>query len=178
VILSQLQLQDLVSQNVVVNPRRQVAVELVSIGLHLDSQFLIYDEHPPEAFTPPLSLRTKTVSYGPGETHILPPMGKVLGCSEERVAMPLNVMAFIQTKGSLARGFLMVHMCDGQVDPGYCGKVTFEIVNHSDFYYKLAPGMPIAQMFFMELSSPVPTGYCGRYQESGTATAMRSPKAG
>ena len=177
-ILSQEQLQELVSHGVVVNPRRQVSVDFVSIQLHLDSQFLIYDEHPAEAFTPPVGLRTKALALRADETHLLPPMGKVLGCSEERIEMPLNVMAFIQTKGSLARGFLMVHMCDGQVDPGYRGKVTFEIVNLSDFYYKLAPGMPIAQMFFMELSSPVPEGYHGRYQESGTATGMRSPSPG
>lgn len=99
-------------------------------------------------------------------------MGKVLVCSEEILNMPLDIMGFVQTKGSLARGFLTVHMCDGQIDPGYRGKITLELFNFSDFYYKLVPGMAIAQLFLIELASSVIEGYNGRYQNSDTPTSM------
>jgi dCTP deaminase len=140
------------------------------------AQFLVYDEYPEEPFTPPRQLKTKTISLAPDEPYLLRPGDRVLGCSEERVEMPLELMGFIQTKGSLARGFLMAHMCDGQIDPGYRGKVTFEIINHSEFFYRLVPGMPFSQLFFFMLSSPHPTGYKGRYQESGAPTPMYSDR--
>jgi dCTP deaminase len=86
-------------------------------------------------------------------------------------------MGFIQTKGSLARGFLMAHMCDGQVDPGFRGKITFELANLSDFTYQLRVGMPIAQLFVARLTTPLRSGYKGRYQASVGPTAMRLPNA-
>ncbi|WP_428981187.1 dCTP deaminase domain-containing protein [Marinomonas rhodophyticola] len=44
--------------------------------------------------------------------------------------MPNNKFGLVQTKGSIARGFISVHMSDGQVDPGYKGKVTLEARKH------------------------------------------------
>ncbi len=90
--------------------------------------------------------------------------------------MPLDVMGFIQTKGSLARGFVMAHLCDGQIDPGYHGKITLELVNLGPVAYRLSPGMPIAQLFFMKLTSPVESGYQGRYQGATGPTSMKARK--
>jgi dCTP deaminase len=67
----------------------------------------------------------------------------------------------------------MAHPCDGQIDPGYNGKITFEIVNLSDIYYYLEPGMPFASLFLHKLSSPVKQPYSGRYQGSFSPTPMR-----
>lgn len=172
-ILTCNELSKLAEQGVVVNIHKRTVVDLISIGLHLDDHFMTYVEYPREPFTPPVTLKTKTHRVGKSGEYILPPMGKVLACSEERVNMPLDVMGFIQTKGSIARGFLTVHVCDGQIDPGYQGNITFEIVNLSDFYYKLVPGMPVAQLFFYKLASPVPKGYNGRYQNAGMPTGMQ-----
>lgn len=84
-------------------------------------------------------------------------------------------MGFIQTKGSLARGFLFAHACDGQIDPGYSGKVTFEIMNFSEFYYRLVPEIPFATMFVHKIDPALtpPNGYHGRYQNSSEPTPMR-----
>ncbi|MDP2871992.1 MAG: dCTP deaminase, partial [Bacillota bacterium] len=177
IVLTCNELESLVRQGVVRNPRTgQVVVDLVSIGLHLDNQFLAYEPRTEESpVTPPQELPTRLTIVSSGDTYILPPGGKILACSEEVVAIPNDLMAFIQTKGSLARGFLTVHMCDAQIEPGYQGKITLEIVNFSDFSYELAPGMPIAQLFFVALLARMPTGYCGRYQGAMGPTAMRSP---
>lgn len=129
---------------------------------------------------PPFELETKMENVASNSDFVLPPGGRVLSCSEEYLNMPLDCMGFIQTKGSIARGFLMAHPCDGQIDPGYSGKVTFEIMNLSDFYYRLIPGMPFASLFLMTLSTPLSAdqAYSGRYQNSGSPTPMRSPQTG
>lgn len=176
-ILTHIEIDDLVKRKVITSQvNTNIVIDIVSVSLHLDDRFMKYEEHPVDPFTPPVGLKTDTKSVGKLGEYILPPMGKVLACSEERVNMPLDLMGFIQTKGSLARGFLLTHLCDGQIDPGYQGKITFEIVNLSDFYYKLVPGMPIAQLFFYKLASTVQKGYEGRYQNAGIPTCMQPPK--
>lgn len=173
-ILANEELKTLVNSGVVARPDQdQVVVDLVSIGLHLSDTFVVYEPYQGEPLTPPTNMDTCTKRICANDAYILVPMGKVLACSQEIIRMPLDLMGFVQTKGSLARGFLMAHLCDGQIDPGYAGRITLEIVNLSDFNYRLEPGMPIAQLFFYALSSPVGSGYSGRYQNSEEPTAMR-----
>lgn len=177
-ILSRLELEQFVQEQKINNSRRSIEIDLVSICLHLDNQFCHYTEYPSESIIPPCELKTKTDTISSDDYFVLPPGGKVLSCSEESLNMPLDIMGFIQTKGSIARGFLMAHPCDGQIDPGYSGKVTFEVINLSDFYYRLVPGMPFASLFLMRLTSPLPAehAYNGRYQNSGAPTPMRNPQ--
>jgi len=75
------------------------------------------------------------------------PKGAVLGCSSEEVNFPMGYFGLLQTKGSLARMFISVCCCDGQVEGGFRGKITFEIVNHSNFTVVLRPLQPVAQLF-------------------------------
>ena len=147
-----------------------VEVDYASITLHLGGEFLSYrgDSTP---FVPPQE-RPTVRQVG---QIVLPPNGKILGCTEEIVHMPTDMVGFVQTKGSLARGFLIVHLCDGQIDPGYRGAITLELVNLGDFYFILEPGMPIAQLFVHQLDESLSgqDGYSGRYQDSHSPTPMR-----
>ncbi|MEM9457355.1 MAG: dCTP deaminase [Myxococcota bacterium] len=151
---------------------RESSIEPVSVELHLDNQITRYKLNGPVGpFQPPNrpdALKSVTTD---GEPYVVPPNGRILGCSQEYIRMPCDVMGFVQTKGSLARGFLMLQLCDGQIDPGYQGKVTFEIVNLSEFYYSLVPGMAVARLFILELSEEVEP-YKGRYQNASKPTAM------
>lgn len=150
-------------------PGRVVVVDVASVTLHLGDEFVYYINVDPQPFVPPQIRPTESrrgpVVLGPGE--------KVLACTEETVDVPNDLMGFVQTKGSMARGFLIVHLCDGQVDPGYRGRITLELVNLGDFTFRLEPGMPIAQLFVHQLDEPVPAGYDGRYQEADGPTPMR-----
>jgi dCTP deaminase len=169
-ILAKESLTKLVSENFISNKsKEEIKIDPTSISLHLDDQFTIYVEHPDKPVVPPTKLRTSTTSHPDG--YVIAPMGRVLACSDEYVNMPNTLMGFIQTKGSIARGFLTVHLCDGQIDPGYRGKITFEIVNFSDMYYLLKPGMAIAQLFVYKLTEPTEE-YSGRYQSSSCPTSM------
>jgi dCTP deaminase len=167
-------LNDGVIQNLLTNI---VKVEAVSVMLHLDNQFSVYEEIPEQPFLPPKEIRSKTITVSRDSFYVLPPHGQVIACTQETIKMPMDLMGFIQTRGSLARGFLMAHVCDGQIEPGYNGKITLEIVNLSNFYYKLVPGMEFCSLFFYKLDQKLNQTYAynGRYQGSTNPTLMRDP---
>lgn len=89
--------------------------------------------------------------------------------------MPDDLIGLVQTKSSIARGFLLIHMGAGLVDPGYEGTITLEIVNLSEFYYALRPGIAVARLVLMRLKSAV-NPYSGVYQGAGSPMGMRDPK--
>jgi dCTP deaminase len=151
---------------------RSVVVEPTSVGLHLGSKFLRY-RPVNESVALPSELATENVAARQDGSVDFPPGTCVLGCTLEHIRMPLGLMGFIQTKGTIARGFVVVHLCDGQVDPGFEGCITLELVNLSNINYILRPGIPIAQLFVHRLSEEAKRGYSGRYQSSYGPTAMR-----
>jgi dCTP deaminase len=174
-VLTKPSLEKLCKNGVIINNVGEVKVESISVMLHLDNQFLTYKSSPKEPFVPPIYLDSSIQEIPNYGHYILPPKGKVIACSQEIIEMPLDLMGFIQTRGSLARGFLMAHVCDGQIEPGYKGKITLEICNLSDFYYKLESGMEFCSLFFYNLDAPLnpEDAYNGRYQNSTGPTPMR-----
>lgn len=149
-----------------------VVVDPTSVGLHLGTKFLRY-KHSSGSVPLPCLLETEQVVENEHGTIDFPPGECLLACSLERIRMPLDCMGFIQTKGTIARGFVTVHLCDGQIDPGFEGCITLELVNLSNVRYILKPGISIAQLFVHQLSEAVKRGYSGRYQFSYEPTAMR-----
>lgn len=98
-----------------------------------------------------------------------------LACSRETIRMPLGYMGFLQTKGSLARLMCAVHMNDSQIEPGFCGRITFEIANHAPFPLGLRVGSPVAQLFLFNCSDRNTERYSGRYANSDIPTLF-TPK--
>jgi dCTP deaminase len=149
-----------------------VVEEEWSLGLHLSDQFIEYHPIPPQHVVPPSQLPTRPVSLDSNGDLILRPGAAVLGCTRETIRVPLEVMGWISTKGSLARGFLTIHSCDGQIDPGFSGKITLELVNHGPLTFALRPGMAIANLYLWELKTPVHQGYRGRFLGADGPTPM------
>ena len=106
---------------------------------------------------------------------VLSPRQAVLACSKEFVKMPKGYMGLLQTKGSLARLFISVHCSDGQVEPGFEGRVTFEICNMGNATVKILNGAPIAQMFNFKTSSNK-VAYNGKYCHSQKPTISYQDK--
>ena len=106
---------------------------------------------------------------------VLSPRQAVLACSKEFVKMPKGYMGLLQTKGSLARLFISVHCSDGQVEPGFEGRVTFEICNMGNATVKILNGAPIAQMFIFKTSSNK-VAYNGKYCHSQKPTISYQDK--
>lgn len=89
----------------------------------------------------------------------LRPDQAILGCTTEIVRCPLDLSARIEGKSSLGRLFLAVHITAGVIDAGFKGQITLEIVNHGPWNIVLYPGMPIAQLSYWTLTSPVEIPY-------------------
>jgi dCTP deaminase len=111
----------------------------------------------------------------PDTGFLLRPHACVLACSRELVSMPLGYIGFVQTKGSLARLFVTVQCCDAQVDPGYSGKITFEIVNLGPMTIEISAGQAVAQLFIAKTTTRNVRPYNGRYQNAKGPTAFRKP---
>lgn len=101
--------------------------------------------------------------------YILNPGDSILACSSEKIKMPAGYIGFLQTKGSLARLYVTVHCCDGQVEPGFEGSVTFEICNLGQLKVRLLPECSVAQLFIYKTSSDKER-YSGKYNQSEEPT--------
>ncbi|GJQ61129.1 MAG: hypothetical protein SCALA702_01820 [Melioribacteraceae bacterium] len=94
----------------------------------------------------------------------LEPNSGILACSIDKFSIPLGYIGFIQTKGSLARWFVTAHHSDGQVEPGFNGKITLEIFNHSKNTMELKYKAKVAQLFIYKCSTNnVDYSYKGKY---------------
>lgn len=97
---------------------------------------------------------------------VLEPGCRILACSVDHFRMPTNYFGLVQTKGSLARLFVSATCNDGQVEPGFNGKITLEVMNHSAYTVNLPVGSNIAQLFVFRCTMIAQNPYCGRYQDA------------
>lgn len=101
----------------------------------------------------------------------LKPGSNILSCSLDIYKIPKNCFGLVQTKGSLARLFVQITCNDGQVEPGFEGYITLEIVNLSPFEIEIPSGSEVGQLYLMKCSTTSETGYAGRYKNA----AMNGP---
>lgn len=104
---------------------------------------------------------------------IIPPHSSLLACSNEIIKMPLGYFGLLQTKGSLARMLISLHFSDGQVDPGFKGAVTFEIMNASDFNIKIRKRELVGNLYIFKASTNNTQPYNGRYANSENPTFFK-----
>lgn len=101
---------------------------------------------------------------------VLEPGECVLACSSHKINMPLGYLGFVQTKGTLARLFVAAHCADAQIEPGFSGKVTLELMNQSPFKVSIPVGSNIAQIYVLRCSTDNSKPYSGKYQSSDIPT--------
>lgn len=104
---------------------------------------------------------------------IIHPKEAVLASSKEVINMPAGYMGFLQTTGSLARLFVSIHFCDGQVDPGFSGNITFEIFNASDYNICIRKNIPVGNMYIFKASTKNHSLYDGKYQGAKGPTIQK-----
>lgn len=108
-------------------------------------------------------IKTKEIE---GNGLILYPHKAVLACSAETVRMPAGYFGLLQTKGSLARMFVSLHFSDGQIDPGYEGKVTFELFNAGEYPVRLLKHQLVGNLYILKASTDTHKLYDGRYSKA------------
>ena len=121
---------------------------------------------------------TELVETADSEPFILHPGEFVLGSTLERITLPDDLVARLEGKSSLGRLGLLIHSTAGFVDPGWNGRLTLELANILNLPITLYAGMPVAQISFMQLSTPAdrPYGsarYGSRYQGQAGPTPSR-----
>lgn len=132
--------------------------------------------------------KDKTIRYGSGSKKIselyeevdgsndddgvivLSPGEQVLACSQEVYSIPNNLFGLVQTKGTLARMFVQATCCDGQIEPGFIGKITLEIVNLSNFIVEIPKLSNVAQLYLFNCSMSSTKKYEGKYSGSDKPT--------
>lgn len=106
------------------------------------------------------------------EKFMLHPGEFALGCTLEYVNIPQDLTGSLQGRSSWARMGLMVHSTAGFVDAGYSGILTLELTNVGRLPIPLYPGLRIAQLSFLQTTSPSIIPYTGRYKQSSNLKGL------
>lgn len=123
------------------------------------SASIVYGSHPaPSTFF----LEPKEIQ----QNLVLKSGEQVITCSKHRYKIPLDYFGLVQTKGTLARLFVQVTCNDGQVEPGFDGYVTLEIVNMSPWTIEIPAVSDIAQLYLVKCSTSASELYHGRYMDA------------
>jgi dCTP deaminase len=162
-------LKSLIEQHKIVENSK--AFDTFSISLCLNNQIVTYKV--PEGsiliYGDDIDRSYIEQSKIPQDGIVLNPKDCFLACSDEKVSIPKGYIGIIQTKGSLARLFVSISCCDGQIESGFTGKITFEICNFGNFPVKLLPHSNVAQLFIFKTSSKEPI-YTGKYNNQTLPT--------
>ena len=118
-----------------------------------------------------------------GGHFVLHPGEFVLGSTFERVALPDDLVGRLEGKSSLGRVGLIIHSTAGYVDPGFEGQITLELSNVATVPILLYPGMRVAQISFLTMTTPAARPYASpgldsHYQGQRGPTESRLRVAG
>ena len=150
-----------------VQPFRPECVEPASLDLHLSDELMV--PHPAHNLTcvdmdePRSVMREISISEG---GFVLHPGEFALGCTEEMVTLPDNIVGKIVGKSSLERFGLACNLSAGWIDPGFRGRLTFGMVNMLRVPIVLRAGKKCCQVVFAYTNTSATNSYDGHYQDS------------
>lgn len=153
--------EQMAAGRIVVVPCDLADVQPSSIDLHLSSRFQVFRNARYPYIDPSVDQHglMDMVEATVGEPFVLHPGEFVLGATLERVTLPDDIVARLEGKSSLGRLGLLIHSTAGYVDPGWDGTLTLELSNVANLPIVLTPGMPIGQISFMRMTTPVDRPY-------------------
>ncbi|MCD6014625.1 MAG: deoxycytidine triphosphate deaminase [Solirubrobacterales bacterium] len=146
---------------IVFDPFDPSLVQPSSVDMRVDRKFRVFHNarHPFIDVRQPMEDLTELVEVSGDEPFILHPGEFVLGQTLERVTLPDDVVARLEGKSSLGRLGLLIHSTAGFVDAGFEGNLTLELSNVANLPITIYHGMPIGQISFMRMDSPVESPY-------------------
>jgi dCTP deaminase len=132
-----------------------------SVDMRVDRKFRVFHNarYPFIDVRQPMEDLTELVEVQGDEPFILHPGEFVLGQTLERVRLPDDLVGRLEGKSSLGRLGLLIHSTAGFVDSGWEGNLTLELSNVANLPITVYYGMPIGQISFMRMDSPVETPY-------------------
>jgi len=159
-----------------------------SVDLRLGAQLRVplkgpytFDLTQPD-FSAFLARNSQAVLIEENHPYLLEPNRFVLGITLERIVLPLDAPASIQTnsclaariegKSSRARTGLLVHFTAPTVHPGWDGPLALEMINLGPVPFVLKLRMPIAQLIIEEVKGipgANPSQFQGQASPAGSA---------
>jgi dCTP deaminase len=165
---------------VVIDPYDPALIQPSSIDVRVDRRFRVFQNsrYPYIDVRQAMEDLTELVQVDGDEPFILHPGEFVLGQTLERVTLPNDLVARLEGKSSLGRLGLLIHSTAGFVDSGFSGNLTLELSNVANLPITIYHGMPIGQISFMRMDSPVERPYGSgetgsKYQGQGEPTPSR-----
>jgi dCTP deaminase len=153
--------KEIEAKRIEIDPFDASMVQPSSVDVRVDRQFRVFHNarYPFIDVRQPMEELTELVSVGDDEPFILHPGEFVLGQTLERVRLPNDIVARLEGKSSLGRLGLLIHSTAGFVDAGFEGNLTLELSNVANLPITIYHGMPIGQISFMRMDSPVEQPY-------------------
>lgn len=165
--------EQLAAGRLVIEPFDDRLVQPSSVDVRVSGQFRVFHNNrlPYIDVRKPAEDLTEMVEVAADEPFILHPGEFVLGSTVERIAIPDDLVARLEGKSSLGRLGLLIHSTAGYIDPGWDGTITLELSNVSRLPISIYPGMPIGQISFLQMTTPVDAPYRGKYRGQAGPTA-------
>jgi dCTP deaminase len=136
-------------------------VQPSSVDIRLDRYFRVFRNHTHRVIDVKENQEdlTELIEIGQDDCFILHPGEFVLGSTEERITVGVDLVARIEGKSSLGRLGLLIHSTAGFIDPGFDGHVTLELANVANLPITLYPGMRVGQVSFLQMTTPADHPY-------------------
>ncbi|MCB0873181.1 MAG: dCTP deaminase [Thermoleophilia bacterium] len=165
--------EQIAAGRLVVDPFDDALIQPSSIDVRVDAGFRVFQNsrQPYIDVRNPSPDLTDLVTASPDEPFILHPGEFVLGSTLERIGIPDDLVGRLEGKSSLGRLGLLIHSTAGYIDPGWDGQITLELSNVARLPITIYPGMPIGQISFLTLTTPVDAPYRGKYHGQVGPTA-------
>jgi dCTP deaminase len=131
------------------------------VDLRLASEFLVF-RNTKKAFLDvkqPADDFMERIAAEPDEPIVLHPKEFVLGSTIEQVTIPDDLVGRLEGRSSLGRLGIVIHSTAGYIDPGFSGGITLEIANLANIPIAIYPGMFIAQISFIQMTTPADRPY-------------------
>lgn len=108
---------------------------------------------------------------------VLGPQQFCLGATAEWVRLPADLRGVLYGRSSLARLGLVVHTVAGNLDPGFDGQITLELLNVGSRILVIPAGWRVAHVSFEQLDKAAAMPYGlkknSKYQHQRGATASK-----
>ena len=146
---------------IVIKPYEEANVQPSTVDLTLGDKFRVFQHshHSLIDVKKPMEEYTRLVEVQEGRPYILHPFEFVLGTTREYMEVPDDMVARLDGKSSLGRLGVLIHSTAGYVDPGFKGHITLEILNVGKIPVTLYPGMRIAQVSFIRMTTKAQNPY-------------------
>lgn len=142
-------LQEIRAKRIQISPFREENIGPGSIDLTLAKEIRIFENinHsvPVAENSDFKSITKKKILDAP---YIMKPRELVLGITQEKIKLPGDICAWLNSRSRFARLGLMVHITAPFIQPGESGKQVLEIYNAGPNNLALIPGEKLCQLIF------------------------------